>query len=178
MEREREREGEREGGERERGRERGREGEKERERERGGEREGGERERGREGERERRERRRGGDLPRIKSKVATKRQGGLIGVPRCRRRRQPNIAHLQPTTETNTEMHLIRTSRNNCNAHWQHDEYRISLAARMPMQSGDSLVVVIIFPLATMLTFTSAVAKLTIRVLGQHHSLLQVISQS
>ena len=44
------------------------------------------------------------------------------------------------------------------------------------MQSGDSLV--IIFPLATMLTFTSAVAKLTIRVLGQHHSLLQVISQS
>ena len=99
-------------------------------------------------------------------------------MPRCRRRRQPNIAHLQPTTETNTEMHLIRTSRNNCNAHWQHDEYRISLAARMPMQSGDSLVVVIIFPLATMLTFTSAVGKLTIRVLGQHHSLLQVISQS
>ena len=44
------------------------------------------------------------------------------------------------------------------------------------MQSGDSLV--INFPLATMLTFTSAVAKLTIRVLGQHHSLLQVISQS
>ena len=29
-----------------------------------------------------------------------------------------------------------------------------------------------------MLTFTSAVGKLTIRVLGQHHSLLQVISQS
>ena len=89
--------------------ERGREGAREGERER-------EREREREGE--------GGDLPRSKSKVATKRQGGLIGVPRCRRRRQPNIAHLQPTTETNTEMHLISTSRNNCNAHWQHDEDR------------------------------------------------------
>ena len=110
------REGEREGGEKGReGRERGERGEREREREikRGRERE---REREREGE--------GGDLPRSKSNVARKRQGGLIGVPRCRRRRQPNIAHLQPTTETNTEMHLISTSRNNCNAHWQHDEDR------------------------------------------------------
>ena len=34
------------------------------------------------------------------------------------------------------------------------------------------------FPLATMLTFTSAVGKLNIRVLGQHHTLLQVISRS
>ena len=112
---EREREGERGGGER---------GEREGEREREKARERG-REGAREGEGEREgERRRGGDLPRSKSKVATKRQGGLIGVPRCRRRRQPNIAHLQPTTETNTEMHLISTSRNNCNAHWQHDEDR------------------------------------------------------
>ena len=36
----------------------------------------------------------------------------------------------------------------------------------------------IYFPLATMLTFTSAVGKLNCRVLGQHHTLLQVISRS
>ena len=42
--------------------------------------------------------------------------------------------------------------------------------------SGDSLV--FIFPLATMLTFTSAVGKLNVRVLWHHHMLLQVISQS
>ena len=41
---------------------------------------------------------------------------------------------------------------------------------------GDSLV--FIFPLATMLTFTSAVGKLNVRVLWHHHMLLQVISQS
>ena len=41
---------------------------------------------------------------------------------------------------------------------------------------GDSLV--FIFPLATMLTFTSAVGKLNVRVLWHHHILLQVISQS
>ena len=40
--------------------------------------------------------------------------------------------------------------------------------------SGDSLV--FIFPLATMLTFTSAVGKLNVRVLWHHHMLLQVIS--
>ena len=120
---EREREGERGGGEK--GGEGGERGEREGEREREGEGErGSERGREAEGEREGERRRGGGDLPRSKSKVATKRQGGLIGVPRCRRRRQPNIAHLQPTTETNTEMHLISTSRNNCNAHWQHDEDR------------------------------------------------------
>ena len=39
---------------------------------------------------------------------------------------------------------------------------------------GDSLV--FIFPLATMLTFTSAVGKLNVRVLWHHHMLLQVIS--
>ena len=42
--------------------------------------------------------------------------------------------------------------------------------------TGDSLV--FIFPLATMLTFTSAVGKLNVRVLWHHHMLLQVISQS
>ena len=40
---------------------------------------------------------------------------------------------------------------------------------------GDSLV--LIFPLAPMLTFTSAVGKLNVRVLWHHHMLLQVISQ-
>ena len=40
---------------------------------------------------------------------------------------------------------------------------------------GDSLV--FIFPLALMLTFTSAVGKLNVRVLWHHHMLLQVISQ-
>ena len=40
---------------------------------------------------------------------------------------------------------------------------------------GDSLV--FIFPLAPMLTFTSAVGKLNVRVLWHHHILLQVISQ-
>ena len=40
---------------------------------------------------------------------------------------------------------------------------------------GDSLV--FIFPLAPMLTFTSAVGKLNVRVLWHHHMLLQVISQ-
>ena len=40
---------------------------------------------------------------------------------------------------------------------------------------GDSLV--FIFPLAPMLTFTSAVGKLNVRVLWLHHMLLQVISQ-
>ena len=34
-----------------------------------------------------------------------------------------------------------------------------------------------IFPLAPMLTFTSAVGKLNVRVLWHHHMLLQVISQ-
>ena len=43
-------------------------------------------------------------------------------------------------------------------------------------QLGDSLV--FIFPLAPMLTFTSAVGKLNVRVLWHHHMLLQVISQS
>ena len=43
-------------------------------------------------------------------------------------------------------------------------------------QLGDSLV--FIFPLATMLMFTSAVGKLNVRVLWHHHMLLQVISQS
>ena len=43
-------------------------------------------------------------------------------------------------------------------------------------RNGDSLV--FIFPLATMLTFTSAVGKLNVRVLWHHHMLLQVISQS
>ena len=42
-------------------------------------------------------------------------------------------------------------------------------------QLGDSLVFV--FPLAPMLTFTSAVGKLNVRVLWHHHMLLQVISQ-
>ena len=42
--------------------------------------------------------------------------------------------------------------------------------------NGDSLV--FIFPLAPMLTFTSAVGKLNVRVLWHHHMLLQVISQS
>ena len=41
--------------------------------------------------------------------------------------------------------------------------------------AGDSLV--FIFPLAPMLTFTSAVGKLNVRVLWHHHMLLQVISQ-
>ena len=41
--------------------------------------------------------------------------------------------------------------------------------------NGDSLV--LIFPLAPMLTFTSAVGKLNVRVLWHHHMLLQVISQ-
>ena len=41
--------------------------------------------------------------------------------------------------------------------------------------TGDSLV--FIFPLAPMLTFTSAVGKLNVRVLWHHHMLLQVISQ-
>ena len=41
---------------------------------------------------------------------------------------------------------------------------------------GDSLV--FIFPLAPMLTFTSAVGKLNVRVLWHHHMLLQVIPQS
>ena len=41
---------------------------------------------------------------------------------------------------------------------------------------GDSLV--FIFPLAPMLTFTSAVGKLNVRVLWHHHMLVQVISQS
>ena len=41
---------------------------------------------------------------------------------------------------------------------------------------GDSLV--FIFPLATMLTFTSAIGKLNVRVSWHHHMLLQVISQS
>ena len=41
--------------------------------------------------------------------------------------------------------------------------------------SGDSLV--FIFPLAPMLTFTSAVGKLNVRVLWHHRMLLQVISQ-
>ena len=43
-------------------------------------------------------------------------------------------------------------------------------------QCGDSLV--FIFPLAPMLTFTSAVGKLNVRVLWHHRMLLQVISQS
>ena len=43
-------------------------------------------------------------------------------------------------------------------------------------RDGDSLV--FIFPLATKLTFTSAVGKLNVRVLWHHHMLLQVISQS
>ena len=43
-------------------------------------------------------------------------------------------------------------------------------------RSGDSLV--FIFPLAPMLTFTSAVGKLNVRVLWHHRMLLQVISQS
>ena len=43
-------------------------------------------------------------------------------------------------------------------------------------RTGDSLV--FIFPLAPMLTFTSAVGKLNVRVLWHHHMLLQVISQS
>ena len=42
--------------------------------------------------------------------------------------------------------------------------------------AGDSLV--FIFPLAPMLTFTSAVGKLNVRVLWHHRMLLQVISQS
>ena len=46
----------------------------------------------------------------------------------------------------------------------------------MLIEIGDSLV--FIFPLATMLTFTSAVGKLNVRVLWHHHMLLQVISQS
>ena len=41
--------------------------------------------------------------------------------------------------------------------------------------TGDSLV--FIFPLAPMLTFTSAVGKLNVRVLWHHYMLLQVISQ-
>ena len=41
--------------------------------------------------------------------------------------------------------------------------------------TGNSLV--FIFPLAPMLTFTSAVGKLNVRVLWHHHMLLQVISQ-
>ena len=44
------------------------------------------------------------------------------------------------------------------------------------VSSGDSLV--FIFPLAPMLTFTSAVGKLNVRVLWHHRMLLQVISQS
>ena len=57
----------------------------------------------------------------------------------------------------------------------------VSSTAAMTMTTvsgcvGDSLV--FIFPLATMLTFTSAVGKLNVRVLWHHHMLLQVISQS
>ena len=47
---------------------------------------------------------------------------------------------------------------------------------RVVDKPGDSLV--FIFPLATMLTFTTAVGKLNVRVLWHHHMLLQVISQS
>ena len=44
-----------------------------------------------------------------------------------------------------------------------------------PAVFGDSLV--FIFPLAPILTFTSAVGKLNVRLLWHHHMLLQVISQ-
>ena len=47
---------------------------------------------------------------------------------------------------------------------------------RFLQPAGDSLV--FIFPLATMLTFTSAIGKLNVRVSWHHHMLLQVISQS
>ena len=46
---------------------------------------------------------------------------------------------------------------------------------KLSRAAGDSLV--FIFPLAPMLTFTSAVGKLNVRVLWHHHMLLQVISQ-
>ena len=55
---------------------------------------------------------------------------------------------------------------------------RIETLAREELKQslyGDSLV--LIFPLAPMLTFTSAVGKLNVRVLWHHHMLLQVISQ-
>ena len=55
------------------------------------------------------------------------------------------------------------------------DKTKTSTGSAAISMDGDSLV--FIFPLAPMLTFTSAVGKLNVRVLWHHHMLLQVISQ-
>ena len=57
-------------------------------------------------------------------------------------------------------------------ARWQLTTHRHQVVST----GGDSLV--FIFSLATMLTFTSAIGRLNVRVLWHHHMLLQVISQS
>ena len=83
-------------------------------------------------------------------------------------------AHIQTRTHTRTHSHArTHTRARTCTHTHLHIHTRMPTNAR-PAE-GDSLV--FIFPLAPMLTFTSAVGKLNVRVLWHHHMLLQVISQ-